>query len=1133
MEIYIGDPVEHESERSVLREIERVLVANGGRAIVFANFSVASRQIDLLVAIDGLVLVVEAKAIKRPVRGGENGPWEVRLASGAWKEFRNPYRQALDAVLAVKDAVRSFSGGDPPFIGSALLFIPEIPPGSNAYPGDKKVSVIGKAELSGLLRKGGGSSWSDHQWRAFAEHLKLTRVDSVFASCDPRMVEAERRLRHYKAMYLRTYRDSEDLVSFSCDSKEGAISSSEVVHLALEQCGGVLLHGRSGCGKSMLAESVGVAFISRGGVAVCIQGKDFGGWLKKAIDHEAGLLGAPSGTTLLNDARLLDRPILLIVDGYNECPENRRGMLTRAIAALAYKYAAGIIVTSQIPLVRGDLLELQKLDVPPPTMETKVAIAERASNERVPPDHFEHLLTAVSTGLEARLVGEVGVFVPLGSSRYALFDAYARKRLGELAGVCIRALSQVAAWLFDRLTFRMSIRDFDRLMDRQDVSAEDRRVILSSGLLTTRGDMVSFAHEMFLDAFAAEAVVRQAGDRPEAILQSLSAPKHASRKDLIIGAIDDECMLARLLPGLEDSASVRACLAGHCGSLGQEWAEQRCRRLWIELRDEARNVRFRKNPRSWNGVEFDKGNARWTRADHAFFGVLAGLVLEGRHVEKAFDAIGVLDCRMAHELRRLSDETKSDEAELRTGMFAIGYGYVFPQGSSGTPGISRICASLHNGTAMVRDGSTRTSDDPTGAIIRKKLAGRDLSPGQLFLFLTLCRGAGISASFIRRIIETQWDVVPYHLRLDLLYCAGIHSVAEDDAELAELIEAVEGLLRRGNQNVTDTVIETLQFLGALDDDAKDHRAVVAENVRRCLARPTESESHAEAWCIYGGQFDHPYSEAYCEVVSDLAEGERKSLLDMAARGAPDTSFWIVLLLLELTSFGDRRVGKSIARWTALPAPNNSFMPQQDIKTYVVAHIALARLGCPLPDNRTDRENPSARALEACGAILYWSNRRDVCEEETFRVCRRELKILSQEGRCSAIDVIRECEFASLMDLSRLPGDGPVVHSIIDQFPDEVAAISRDALCEPDSLVGYFGTWSDSNKRENLSFAISVLKHHGTGSDRPLLREYASKPEFGDSAIDALKAIEERLSPEPESAASRGVMTGSSSRMASE
>ena len=495
MEVYIGEPVEHESERSTLREIERLLAAEEYRSIVFANFSVASHQIDMLVARDGLALVIEAKGMKRPVRGGENGSWEVRLASGHWKEFGNPYRQTLAAALAVKDAIRSFSGDDAPYIDAALVFAPCIPRGSRAYQGDRKVSVIGHETLGGRLRERRRNRWSGDRWRAFAEHLRLTRVSSVSAACDTRMADAEKCLRRYTVMFRRTYEDAEKLVPFSCGSKGEAVSSAEIANRVFERNRGLLLHGPTGCGKSMLAASAGAAFGSRGGVTVSIQGKDFEGRLKDAINREASLLGVASGAELLSDAHTLGRPILFIVDGYNECAEGRRGLLTRAIAALAYRYDAGILVTSQVPLTRGDLLDLERIDVPPPSMETKLAISYQASEGRARLEEIEHLLTAISTGLEARLAGEVGGTLGRGSSRYALFDAFARERLDERASDCIRALSQVAAWLFDRLSFSMSVRDFDRLMDRSEVSGALGRLILDRGLLASRGDRVSFPHD--------------------------------------------------------------------------------------------------------------------------------------------------------------------------------------------------------------------------------------------------------------------------------------------------------------------------------------------------------------------------------------------------------------------------------------------------------------------------------------------------------------------------------------------------------------------------------------------------------------------------------------------------------------
>ena len=325
--------------------------------------------------------------------------------------------------------------------------------------------------------------------------------------------------------------------------------------------------------------------------------------------------------------------------------------------------------------------------------------------------------------------------------------------------------------------------------------------------------------------------------------------------------------------------------------------------------------------------------------------------------------------------------------------------------------------------------------------IKRELLARELSPGQLYVLLHLCRGAGVPASFLTRAIETRWRNAPYHLRLVLLDCAGMNSTGED-ADRSELIETLEGLLKGSNLFLASSVMDALQMLGALDDDAQEHRTVVQQNVSDCLARPSDSDNWAEAWRIYSSQFDHPFSGAYCEVIAELADRERKALFEMASKGATDTAFWLGPLLLELASFGDRGVGDSIAQWTAPPAEDNRIMPQSDIHAFVAAHVALARLGCAIPENRGLSENPSVRALAACGAILYWSNRIDLDEDEMQRGCAPELRILTWGARDAALDVIRECEYVSRGGCDLLPGDGPVVHSIVERFPAETVGIYR-------------------------------------------------------------------------------------------
>src|SRR5438105_1594294 len=120
LEIYIGSPIQHGSDRAVFESVVRVLSTRNWPAIIFANVILSGRQIDLIVALERFVLVIEAKGSSVPVRGGPNGPWEVRVASGGWKKISNHYVQALNASYAVRDAMRQLAGVEVSYPSAAL-----------------------------------------------------------------------------------------------------------------------------------------------------------------------------------------------------------------------------------------------------------------------------------------------------------------------------------------------------------------------------------------------------------------------------------------------------------------------------------------------------------------------------------------------------------------------------------------------------------------------------------------------------------------------------------------------------------------------------------------------------------------------------------------------------------------------------------------------------------------------------------------------------------------------------------------------------------------------------------------------------------------------------------------------------
>ena len=543
IEIYIGDSVRYASERAVLERVVHLLSAARQPAIILANVSIDGQQIDAVVATGSLALVVESKAFNRPVKGGENGPWQVRLASGQWKNFRNPYLQAREAALAVRDAMGAFNGSDAPYPGAAVVFVPALPSGSEAFPGDFKVSVTGLDGLEAPLRSTQRSAWPIERWRAFATHLRLTPVSSVAAACDRSLAEAEALVRQYSAAYEHTYADPVSVVPFPCRTDEDSISSDDVVRRVAEGQAEFLVQGPSGCGKTLLAGQAGRAFAARGGVAVTLPIRDYAGSLKSLLDREVGLLIGQPATTLLGAARLANRPLLFVVDGYNECVPSEQPSLSRGLAALARRYQANLLVTSQCPVARSDLLPLHAITVAPAAPETKTAIALNVTGGDSLPEQLKPLLESVTTGLEARLIGEVGRDLGGGKSRYALFDLFARKRLAEAATDGIALLSRIAGWLSERIAFSLSNRDLDRLLDEHHMPSVLADRLHAAGLLTRRGDRVSFVHELFLDAFAAEHVLRHAAGDPKMVLHALAAPRNDGRKTLIVGAIDDGTLL--------------------------------------------------------------------------------------------------------------------------------------------------------------------------------------------------------------------------------------------------------------------------------------------------------------------------------------------------------------------------------------------------------------------------------------------------------------------------------------------------------------------------------------------------------------------------------------------------------------
>jgi hypothetical protein len=99
---------------------------------------------------------------------------------------------------------------------------------------------------------------------------------------------------------------------------------------------------------------------------------------------------------------------------------------------------------------------------------------------------------------------------------------------------------------------------------------------------------------------------------------------------------------------------------------------------------------------------------------------------------------------------------------------------------------------------------------------------------------------------------------------------------------------------------------------------------------------------------------------------------------------------------------------------------------------------------------------------------------------------------------------------------RLPGSEPVVTSFGLAFPDEVAAVYRAALEKPTIQTGYFDFFRIEDVIEK---ALLNVGRFGDASDIRLLRLWSAHPDFGRSAIRAIKTIEDSVHSSKTSAAS--------------
>lgn len=221
-----------------------------------------------------------------------------------------------------------------------------------------------------------------------------------------------------------------------------------------------------------------------------------------------------------------------------------------------------------------------------------------------------------------------------------------------------------------------------------------------------------------------------------------------------------------------------------------------------------------------------------------------------------------------------------------------------------------------------------------------------LTNGQLYLLLSLARLVYRDLSLAKPLpgfFRSHWHSAPYHLRLDMLDAAYRCGWANENDRNA-IVAILKELPDPQNLGLSSALIDALKSLGAMESEEAEQLGSIKAKISLALAEPDAPDMQALAAHIWYARFDHPHEGAFNQAVSGLADEHRKALMVMATKGTDKHSTWfLAILLIELSAFNNASIADVMGRFASLPEVKTAF-PQDAIRAFAVAHIALGRLG---------------------------------------------------------------------------------------------------------------------------------------------------------------------------------------------
>tara|TARA_R110000787_G_scaffold120179_2_gene231159 strand:- start:866 stop:4159 length:3294 start_codon:yes stop_codon:yes gene_type:complete len=1085
IQVYVGDAIEDPAELAFLENVAKALKQSGRPAILLANFQCAGRQIDCVVATGSSSALFEIKTSVAPLRGNINGAWEREKADGNWAAYTNGYQQALSAKNRLRDEMGRFKPIESYYPSAFVVFPFGVPLGSRLTEGDFKVAVDRNDLIERWLTEHGGLTWSLDDWMAFATRLSLKRIDLADVLAGPK----NEKRRETLARYMSAFADEHNVLARTwLPESEDQIASIQQDILSPH---GTVIHGPSGCGKTLLAKWIACELTGRGSPCLFISAKDFSGDWRACLTREVALLTDDPVRHVLATMRAASVPAYLVLDGLNELDNAIQAQALRGLNALARKFGFRMLVTSQhVP--PKSLKALASIAIAPPTLTLKRRIAEASGNRLS--DAAIATLGAIDSGFEAFIVGELGDLESGGETRPRLVDQFIRARLGPFARDGSRACRRLAYELIEHLAFSISEVELDDFFCEIGVSISTVDTLFDSGLLVRRGGRVTFRHEILQRACAAFRLAQKATEDPATMGRMLSGAMHNYLAQDVLGAFESVNACIAVLKAVTDADLIAHAASGQLGAIARTAGDALLAETKRSVLEEISVARLQyAGDNGAKYIEWDPATVRYRSPEEiARLQALGLMTLRGHAVSAYLELCRAVDACISEERRRLSDLARNEGSPIKSDSFALVHGYGY---GGGALGFTTIASTLQSSF-----GKDRLFDGPPPASLLT------CTPSEAYFYLESKRRAqdfwdhGDFADQLSEFLEQRFRYEPYHLKLASLdACLGLGDIGSKRQD--RLTSAIRDILENTqNWAISTQAIDILKFMGSLDDDAQEHRQVVRENINAVLEDgDIPPGDRAElALSLYIGQFDHPYSTAYCEEWNSLTDVQHKRLMRWAIKSdGLKKSLSLNWIVQEVAEFGDPADVELLRPFTLFP-DTISFLSDDAMSAFCVACRALGRHGVPLPDTEptSDGERTLAvfrRLVHQIDADALCTATEEIWDEIAAQPTQRVLGCLADVQK-------------ALNPWSPAPEEkllGPV--NIIDRYPKQCLAVSRRFVDAGQSAVSYRGERAFRGSGDALAFQI--IEKHGDRSDLDRLRKANSRDDWAKYAVPAIRTLD--------------------------